>query len=120
MPVPQEYLDLIPPGSKVQVTLVVESLNEEGLSNQIEAEPVQHPKPSLEKFVAYLRSHPLHPSLITPVSTFFRAYLADSANADFDQEEWNQKWKQIESEMQADEEADIELTIKDMMSDLLK
>lgn len=116
LPIPDQYLDLLPPGSKVQVTLIVESSPPETISDPNE---VEDRKPSLEEFAAYLRSHPLPPSLIPIVSSYFQAYLADSADPNLDKEAWNEKWKQIEAEIVIDETADVELATKDIMHNLL-
>jgi len=115
LPIPDQYLELIPPNTKVQITMVVESSPSETFPDPNE---VEDRKPTLEEFVAYIRSHPLPPSLTTIVSSYFRAYFADSADPNFDKEAWNQKWKQIEAEMRVDEDADAGLTIKDIVRNL--
>lgn len=115
--IPAHYRQSIPPGSLLQVVLLVE--------------PPALPTPqdnghlaetdSVEEYVAYLRSRPLPPSLITSASGLLGEHLAHplhDAEPDFDEAAWNQQWDEIESAMNAAEQAGEQARLQELAQDL--
>lgn len=111
--IPTRYRQSIPPGSQLQVVLLVEEPAGQPLVPGDEAL-------SLEEYTALLRNRPLPASLMTPASGLLGEHLAHplhDVEPDFNETTWNQQWDQIEAEMNAAEESNAQIRLAALLRD---
>lgn len=121
--VPDHYLKSIPAGSQIQVILLVDSpaSSAEPSLAQNGAPAMDDALPSLDEYVAYLRSRPLPETLIRPATESLHDYLVDSTETtelDFDEDAWNAQWDQIEAAMDAEALVDEHQRHHEIVQDL--
>lgn len=115
--IPEQYRQSIPPGSLLQVVLLVDP--PERLSPQ--STNFADEGLSLEDYAAYLQQRPLPTTLITPASGLLGVHLdqpLDAAESNFDEAAWNQQWDQIEATLEKEEWVGEQIRLQEIERDL--
>lgn len=115
--IPEQYLQSIPPGSTLQVVLLVDPPSPSVVQNTNLIDEAL----SLESYAAYLQRRPLPSALITPASSLLGTHLAQplyAAEPNFDEAAWNRQWDQIETMMDEAEGTDEQIRLQEIEQDL--
>ncbi|HRW07956.1 MAG TPA: hypothetical protein P5121_22800 [Caldilineaceae bacterium] len=114
---PSKFRQSIPPGSTLQVVLLVDAPSQ---STPVDTADDKETL-SLADYVHRLQQRPLPQASVTAASGLLAEHLTHPSHAsdpDFDEVEWNDQWDQLEAAMNANELAEEQHRLQAIQQDL--